>query len=415
MSQSEKMLKPEVLPSMSEAEFVEALAQLTVRFGANLQPGQILAIGSEPGKEVLARAIADVAYREGARYVDLSVFDPYLKRSRALHADPDSLEFVPPWLGARALALGEYRCATVGLTGPVEPEIMDGVDPSLLARDMLPSLPEGVRVVDARTTNWTAVPCPTESWARLVYSELDSEAAFARLLHDVGHICRLDEPDPIGAWEQRLAHLDATARRLDALALDALRFNGPGTDLTIGLLASSRWAAARFETVDGIVHAPNIPTEEVFTTPDPERVEGFVTATKPLFTSETTITGLRVRFEGGRAVEFEADRGSEVLRRLSQRDAGASRLGEVALVDREGRIGPLETVFFDTLIDENAASHIALGQGYEIVVAGADDRARMNRSAIHVDFMIGGDDVSVTGLRADGEQIPLLRDGTWQV
>ena len=409
------MTKPQVLESMSEAEFVEALAQLTVRLGANLQPGQILSISSEPGKESLARAIADVAYREGARYVDLSVFDPYLKRSRALHADPATLEFVPPWLGARALALGEHRCATVALTGPAEPELMEGVDPILLARDMLPSLPEGVQVVDSRTTNWTAVPCPTESWAMLVHPQLDPEAALDRLRREVGHICRLDEPDPIAAWEQRLAGLAATAKRLDALGLDALRFDGPGTELTIGLLASGRWAAAHFETVDGILHAPNIPTEEVFTTPDPARVDGFVTASKPLFTSGTTISGLRVRFEGGRAVEFDADRGAEVLRGLSRRDAGAARLGEVALVDREGRIGPLQTVYYDTLIDENAASHIAIGQGYETVVSDPADLARVNTSVIHIDFMIGGDDVSVTGLLADGAEIPLLRDGTWQV
>ena len=140
-----------------------------------------------------------------------------------------------------------------------------------------------------------------------------------------------------------------------------------------------------------------------------------MTATKPLFTSGTTITGLRVRFEGGRAVEFEADRGAEVLRGLSARDGGAVRLGEVALVDREGRIGPLETVFYDTLIDENAASHIAIGQGYETVVSDPADLARVNRSEVHVDFMIGSDDVSVTGLRADGSEVPLLRDGTWQV
>jgi aminopeptidase len=409
------MSESQTLASMSEAEFVEALAQLTVRLGANLQPGQTLAIRSEPGQEPLARAIADVAYREGARFVDLSVFDAHLKRSRALHADPATLGFVPPWLGDRALALGEHRCATVTLTGPTEPDLMEGIDPVLLARDMLPSLPETVRVIDERTTNWTAVPCPTQSWAVRVHPELEPEAALDRLLHEVAHICRVDEGDPIAAWEERLAKLGATARRLDALGLDRVRFDGPGTELTIGLLPSARWAAARFETVGGIVHTPNIPTEEVFTTPDPERVDGFVTATKPLFTSGTTITGLRVRFEGGHAVEFEADRGVEVLRGLSARDGGAVRLGEVALVDREGRIGPLETVFYDTLIDENAASHIAIGQGYETVVSDPADLARVNRSEIHIDFMIGSDDVSVTGLSADGSEIPLLRDGTWQV
>ena len=206
-----------------------------------------------------------------------------------------------------------------------------------------------------------------------------------------------------------------SARRLDEASLDALRFQGPGTDLTVGLLPSTHWLAARFETVDGIVHAPNIPTEEVFTTPDPERVDGFVTATKPLFSSGTTISGLKVRFEGGRAVQIDAEQGAEVVRGLADRDPGAARLGEVALVDREGRIGPLETVFFDTLLDENAASHIALGQGYELGVADPDEHARVNSSEIHVDFMIGGNDVTVTGTRRDGTEIPVLQDGRWQI
>ncbi len=409
------MIKSHALEPITEADFVDALAELTVRLGANLQPGQVLAISSEPGKERLARAIADVAYRQGALFVDLSVFDPHLKRSRALYADRESLRYVPPWLGSRALALGEHRCARVALTGPTEPNLMDGIDPVLIGLDMLPSLAEGMQVVDDRTTNWTAVPCPTESWALLVHPELEPETALARLRSEIAHICRLDEPDPVAAWEQRLANLSGTAHRLDALGLDALRFDGPGTELTIGLFTSGRWSAAHFETVDGIVHAPNLPTEEVFTTPDPERVDGYVTATKPLFTSGTTISGLRVRFEAGRAVEFEADRGAEVLRGLSEHDAGAARLGEVALVDREGRIGPLETVFFDTLIDENAASHIAIGQAYEMVVGDPADLACINQSGIHVDFMIGGDEVAVTGLRRDGSEIPLLRGGAWQI
>jgi aminopeptidase len=292
---------------------------------------------------------------------------------------------------------------------------MDDVDPQLLGLDMLPSLREGMTVVNDRTTNWTIVPCPTPGWATLVHPRLEPAAAFERLWQQVAHVCRLDEEDPVAAWEMRLDQLTDAARRLDEAQLDALRFRGPGTDLTIGLLPSSRWLAARFQTVDGIVHAPNIPTEEVFTTPDPERVDGFVTATKPLFTSGTTISGLQVRFEGGRAVQIDAEQGADVVRGLSARDAGAARLGEVALVDREGRIGPLDTVFYDTLLDENAASHIALGQGYELGVADPDEHGRANESEIHVDFMIGGNEVTVTGTLHDGTEIPLLQDGRWQV
>ena len=401
--------------SISESDLVGTLADLAVCFGANLQPGQILTISSEPGQEELARAIAESAYRHGAQYVDLSVFDLHLKRARALYAAPDTLEFVPPWLGARMLQIGELHCARVGLTGPVEPNLMDGVDPERLGRDMLPRLAESTQLIEARTTNWTAVPCPTEGWAAAVYPGLEPSTALARLWADVAHICRLEEPVPAAAWEQRLDDLMAVSARLEALGLDALHFEGPGTDLTIGLFASSHWSAARFETIDGLVHAPNLPTEEVFTTPDPERVDGVVTATKPLFTSETTITGLRMRFEGGHAVRFEADRGVEVLRAMSRRDENANRLGEVALVDRQGRIGPLGTVFYDTLIDENAASHIAIGQAYETGVRDAADRELVNRSSIHVDFMIGANDVAVTGVLRDGSRVPLLRDGDWQI
>lgn len=396
-------------------EHIAALADLVVAFGANLQPGQILALSSEPGKEELARAIAESAYAHGALFVDLSVFDVHFKRARALNADPETLGFVPPWLGARARALGEHRCARVALTGPVAPLIMDGIDPNLLGRDMLPSLPESMQVVDDATTNWTAAPCPTPAWAHLVYPELEPAAALDRLWSDLIHICRLDEPDPIQAWNERLDALSATSAKLDDLALDALHFSGPGTDLTIGLLPSGHWCAARFETVDGIVHAPNIPTEEVFTAPDPERVDGYVTSTKPLFTSGTTVSGLKIRFEAGRAVSIEADEGAEVLRGLTEHDPGAARLGEVALVDREGRIGPLDTVFYDTLIDENAASHIAFGQGYELCVREPADLGRVNASDIHVDFMIGADAVAVTGVQRDGREVPLLRQGRWQL
>jgi aminopeptidase len=392
---------------------VRALAELIVRFGANVQPGQIVALSSEPGKEALARAVAEVAYERGAKFVDLSVFDVHLKRARALHAAEDTLGFVPPWYGERVLALGEHHCARVALSGPVAPHLMEDVDPARLGRDMLPALRESIQVLNARSTNWTISPCPTPAWAELVHPDLDPGEALARLWEQVAHVCRLDEPDPIAAWTARIDTLVATTQKLDGPALDALRFEGPGTDLTIGLLPASRWQCGRFETIDGIVHAPNIPTEEVFTSPDPERVDGVVRATKPLFTSGAMISGIRMRFEGGRAVEIDADEGAGTLRALCERDPGAARLGEVALVDREGRIGPLDTIFYDTLLDENAASHIALGQGFEFAVP--EDAERVNRSEIHIDFMIGSDDIAVTGLTRDGASVPLLRDGAWQI
>jgi aminopeptidase len=401
---------------MTEADrLTTALAELAVHQGANVQPGQIVALASEPGKEGLARAIAEAAYAAGAKFVDLTVFDVYLKRARALNAERDTLSFVPSWLGERVLALGDQRAARIALSGPVAPHALDDVAPELISLDMLPRVPESMKVLNDATTNWTIVPCPTQAWATLVYPRLEPAAALERLWGEIGHICRLDEPDPVAAWETRLSYLQRVSRALDELRLDRVRFQGPGTDLTIGLLPSSRWQAAKFHTVDGLGHQPNIPTEEVFTTPDPERVDGTVRSTKPLFTSGTTVTGLTVRFEGGRAVRIDAEQGAEVVRGMVATDEGSSRLGEVALVDREGRIGPLETVFFDTLLDENAASHIALGQGYNLAVQDEADIARVNRSVVHTDFMIGGNDVSVTGMTPGDESVALLRDGIWQV
>jgi len=276
-------------------------------------------------------------------------------------------------------------------------------------------IPESMTVVNARTTNWTIVPCPTVGWATLVHPRLEPAAALERLWGQVAHICRLDEPDPVAAWETRLAALVRVVDALDAQPLDRVHFEGPGTDLTVGILPSSRWRAAKFTTVDGIEHQPNIPTEEVFTTPDPARVEGTVTATKPLFASGATITGLRVSFAGGRVTSIDADEGAEVLRGLVARDEGAARLGELALVDGQGRIGPLDTVFYDTLLDENAASHIALGAGYQVGVTDEADRERVNVSQIHTDFMIGSSEIAIDGLRADGEAVPVMREHRWQL
>jgi aminopeptidase len=397
-----------------DAETLRRFADLAVGFAANMQRGQIMVVGAETGKEAMARAVAESAYRHGARFVDVSYFDLHVKRSRLLYADEETLDYVPPWYGDRLLAISRHRCARVGLTGPVAPGLLDDVDPARAGKDHLPALKEGGQVVNERTTNWTAVPCPTPAWATLVYPDLDAGAAYARLCEEILHVCRLDEADPIAAWRRRADQLVDVAQRLTRRGFDALRFEGPGTDLTVGLLPTTRFMAARFETVDGIEHMPNLPSEEVFGAPDPERVEGVVRATKPLVIGGSIVRGLEVEFRGGRAVRIDADSGAEVLRSYAARDEGASRLGEVALVDREGRIGRLETVFFDTLLDENAASHIALGEAYTFT-AGDEDRARLNTSGIHIDFMIGGDEVAVDGVTASGERVPILRGGAWQV
>jgi aminopeptidase len=392
----------------------QVLAELAVQ-GANIQPGQVVGVTAELGQEELARAVAAAAYARGAMYVDVNYFDPWVKRERILHADPSTLDYVPPWLGYRMATLGERADATITLTGVVSPHALDGVDPGLAGRDRLPSVKERGRVISERQLNWTIVPCPHPAWAQLVYPELGEDEAYEKLWSELWHILRLDEPDPSAAWTARSDALKRSAAALNERRFDALELRGPGTELTIGLLPTSRWGGGDFTTAKGLRHLPNIPTEEVFTTPDPARTEGHVTSTRPLVLKDGTIvSGLRVRFEGGRAVEVEADENGAAIRSQAEADEGAARLGEVALVDRQGRIGPLGTVFYDTLLDENAASHIALGHGFAFAV-GEEDVPRVNDSGIHVDFMIGSPELEVTGVTAAGERVPVLRNGDWQL
>jgi aminopeptidase len=393
---------------------IQRYADLIVSFAANIQPGQVVSIATGPGKEELTFATTERAYKRGAKYVDLHWFDSRVKRARIEHADESTLDYVPPWIGHRMLALGEHRAARISFSPPVEPAALAGLDPVRAGRDRLPSIPQTARVIADRSTNWTGVPCPTPAWAAVVFPDLAADPALARLWDEVQHVCRLDEEDPVAAWRERMDELDGVAARLGERPFDALHFEGPGTDLTVGLLPSSRWISAMFSTSDGIPHLVNLPSEEVFTTPDPERIHGVAHSTRPLALGGTVIEGLRVRFENGRATEIDADSGADVLRGYAARDDGASRLGEVALVDGASRIGRLGTIFYDTLLDENADSHIALGSAYVFTVAD-DDRPRANKSEIHVDFMIGGDDVSVTGITTGGDRVPILRGGSWQV
>jgi aminopeptidase len=391
-----------------------ALAELAVH-GANVQAGQVVAVGATVGQEELARAVARAAYERGALFVDVSYFDPHVKRMRIEHADPETLTWVPPWFGHRVEQLSERGDARIALAGVVDPDVFDGLDGALLGRDQLPGLKETSRIIGERTTNWTIVPCPHPAWAKLVYPELDESAAYERLWDELTHVLRLDEPDPNAAWDERVALLRRSAAALTDRRFDTVELSGPGTELTVGLLPTSNWWAGDFTTRAGLRHLPNLPTEEVFTTPDPARTEGHVTSTKPLVLKDGTIVrGLRDTFEGGRAVEVDADENAVTMRSRIAIDDGAARLGELALVDRQGRIGPLGTIFYDTLLDENAVSHLALGFGFPFAVDELE-RDRINQSEIHIDFMIGSPELDVTGVTGPGERVPVLRNGDWQV
>jgi len=396
-----------------EGQLLERYAKLVAEVGANIQPDQQVIVIAPPSSAPLVRAIAVECFKRGARFVDPWYFDPYVKRIRALEADPGTLEFVPRWYPKRLLDISEAHGSRISISPNTPPGLMAGVDPAVAGRDQLPTMREGFEVINAKTTNWCVVPWASETWATVVHPDLAPSAALAKLNEELVYLLRLDEPDAAAAWRERGAQLQDVGTRLTEHHFDALRFEGPGTDLTIGLLPTSRFAGGGSTNIDGVRSISNLPTEEVFTAPDPQRADGVVTATKPLDLSGVLVRGLRVRFEAGRVVEIEAESGAEALRARCAKDEGASRLGELALVDREGRIGKSGITYFSTLLDENAASHLALGGAYATSV-GDEDRGRINKSGIHIDFMIGSDDVAVTGLHADGTEVPVLRGGTWQ-
>ena len=397
-----------------DADLLDRYAQLIVEVGANVQPGQVVWVVAEPRAAELVRAVSAKAYERGAKFVDPWYFDPFVKRIRLERAPEDSLDYVPPWYGSRLRQLGEGHGVRISITPQVPPGLLDAIDPVRAGRDALPAHKENFDVINARTTNWTVVPWAVPEWARLVHPGLDDDAAMAKLWEQLVYVLRLDEPDAAAAWRARLGELHDASVRLTEQQFDAVRFVGPGTDLTVGLLPTSRFGSETpgLETVDGVIHAPNLPTEEVTTTPDPMRAAGIVTATKPLDVAGTVVRDLRVRFEDGRAVEIEGEN-ADVLRGRVAADEGGARLGEVALVDREGRIDKTGTVFFNTLLDENAASHLALGNAYATHV-GAADTDKINSSSIHIDFMIGSDDVTVLGVNRDGTEVAVLRGGAWQ-
>jgi aminopeptidase len=347
-------------------------------------------------------------------FVHVSYADPWVQRARLDEAVDDALGYEPGWIVQMMRELGEERGANIGLSGPVAPGLLDGADPDRIRRDIPPGRRQALENLRGAKVNWSAIPCPSPGWAALVHPDLGADEALDKLWGEVVHICRLDEPDAVAAWGERMEQIERAKTALNERRLDAVHLRGPGTDLEIGLLPSSRWMGGHLATSYGLVHHPNLPTEEVFAVPDPERVQGTVRSSKPLQLSGSIVRDFTVHFDRGRVSRIDAADNGSVLKAYADRDEGASRLGEIALVDSRGRVGPLQTVFYDTLIDENAASHMALGQGFDWAVSG-EDVERVNRSQIHVDFMFGSDEVEVDGVTTAGERIPLLRGSAWQI
>jgi aminopeptidase len=396
---------------------LEEYARLVVEVGVGLEPGQNFGITAYVEHAPLVRAIARTAYGRGARSVDVHYLDEEVRKATVEQGPDDALGWTPPWMLERRRSY--RRGAYLIVRGHPDPHMFDGVDGARLARSRRREEDEvWLRQVTDRVVNWCIVGCPTEGWARTVFGEPDVE----RLWETVFGTVRLDEPDPVAAWREHVERLQRRARALNERRFDAIRFRGPGTDLTVGLHPTSIWRSAEDETVWGLRHVPNLPTEEVYTTPDYRRTEGVVRSTRPLFSSGTIVEGLDMRFAGGRVEEVNAVRGADVIRTQVATDAGSAVLGEIALVDGSSRVGQTGITFFDTLFDENATSHIAYGQGFAANVEGVDGLGEeeqwergIAQSSLHTDFMVGGPEVDVDGLTADGRAVPVVRDDVWQL
>jgi aminopeptidase len=397
---------------------LERYAQLIVDVGVAVQPGQTVFVDAVVDHAELVRAITAASYRAGARYVDVRLNDRYVRRAFIELAPEEMLTETPAWIMEREKAI-EDGSALIMIAGDPEPNLLGDLDQRRvgMARP-IDALRRRLAAQSDRRISWTIAAHPTAGQAELVFGEPDLE----RLWEAVAYSVRLDEDDPVAAWREQVERLRRRRETLDALELDALRFRGPGTDLTVAVHPEGKWLGGGTTTRSGVEHVANLPTEEVYVCPDLRRTSGTVRSTKPLALAGTIVRDLELRFEHGAIVDVRASSGADTVRAQLETDAWAKYLGEVALVDGESRVGRTGITFFDTLFDENASCHIAYGTGVAFGVdaweglAPDELRARgVNVSAVHTDFMIGGPEVEVDGLTRAGDTVPILRDEVWQL
>ena len=416
------------MPAADVSSKLEAYGELAVRVALNLQPGQRLIIlgplstGLSFEAAPLVRHVAASAYRAGSPLVEAIWGDETMLLTRFATAPRETLVHFSDWLPSALTAHVEAGHAVLSIYAN-DPDLLKDEAPDVVSslqqatsRAMMPFR----ELVSRNQTNWAVIAAAGIGWAAKVFPDRRADEQVALLWAEINRLCRLDQPDPVAAWQTHIAALAARAAFLNDRRYDALRYRGPGTALSIGLPAQHTWVSGHTISRSGIQFTANLPTEEVFTMPHKDRVEGTVRSTKPLSYGGTVIEDFSLMFAGGRVVDVKAARGEAVLRQLVDTDPGAARLGEIALVPHSSPVAQSGRLFYNTLFDENAATHVALGAAYKFTLGGSESldedafaQAGGNRSAIHVDFMIGSADLDIDGVLPNGAEEPLMRGGEW--
>ena len=410
------------MPSPIDPLKLDKLAEVAIKVGLGLREGQDLYLTSPTSALPLARKIAEQAYKAGAGLVTTIFSDEEMTLARYRYANDASFDRAPDWLYEGVAKAFDNNTARLAISGD-NPMLLGTQDADKVGRanraNSKAYRPALTKIV-SHAINWSIVPYPGASWAKEVFPDDPEDVAVGKLADAIFAATRISTPDPIAAWAEHNARLLERQKWLTAKNFAALKYSGPGTDLTLGLADGHAWKGGASNSRNGIVCNPNIPTEEVFRTPHRLRVDGVVSSTKPLSYNGTLIDNIQMRFEAGRIVDVKASRGQEVLVKAMDSDEGGRRIGEVALVPHSSPISQSGILFLNTLFDENAASHIALGQCYSDCFIGGDtitpeevEKRGGNKSVIHIDWMIGSGHIDIDGIGQDGSITPVMRQGEW--
>jgi len=407
-------------------EQMKNYAELAVKVGVNLQPGQHLVIGFA-SRQVLpehiefARLLTTAAYDAGAKFVHVDYGDEWWLRESVKRGSLETLEARAKWQVSWVEQLASEGAAYIAIPA-TDPNLFEGVDANLVTQGTR-AIAAAFRPFNDHRTNgdysWALVSAPTQAWAHQVYPELPEAERYAALWKGILACSRADGENPVETWKQHIQNLKKRSAGMNSLKIRQLHYTGPGTDLTIDMHDTHFWAAASQKTPQGVEFVANMPTEEVYSVPLKTGVNGTVSSTMPLNHNGTLIDGIQLRFEGGRIVEYSAKTGEEALKSIIEADEGSHYLGEVALVGADSPIAQMGTLFYNTLFDENASCHLAIGKAYPLIEGGRNldhsewDRNGLNESMMHVDFMIGSTKLDIDGYTSDGRMVPVFRNGNW--